>query len=364
MSVENKHIIYTAEDIKRYLSGSMAPAEMHAIEMAALDDPLLAEAMQGYEGMEEKDWSKELAALKQKLNTIENSPVVPISQAPAYKWWRAAAAVLLLGTSVVTAYIFTSKKQPEPTPVATVVTGSDSLAVAYADSVSVITNNPTITPGNSIVTTEQAGTAVTLNSDAGNHPALLATTEIKEKADSSFIYRPETSVASYDIKLKDNAISTGDDMESRRSIPEVSTTAPTAANSQYANEATFNNADLQKQNIDKFRNQNNMNVNPGLNYYSGVVLTPDNKAVGYANINTVQNNKPVYTDANGRFKLPSTDSTLKVTVTSAGYNTQHFTLQNSNTLNKIVLQPQEVVTEKIGQSGKKKAFLKKDRNTF
>ena len=64
MKEEKNDIIYTAEDIKRYITGAMNPQEMHAIEMAALDDPLLAEAMEGYDLMEQKDWSKELADLK------------------------------------------------------------------------------------------------------------------------------------------------------------------------------------------------------------------------------------------------------------------------------------------------------------
>lgn len=46
-------ITYTAEDIKRYITGAMNPQEMHAIEMA-LDDPLLAEAWKGYDLMEQK----------------------------------------------------------------------------------------------------------------------------------------------------------------------------------------------------------------------------------------------------------------------------------------------------------------------
>ena len=58
MNVEKNHIIYTAEDIQRYLSGGMSNAEMYVIEKAALDDPFLAEAIEGYEAMEKKDWNK------------------------------------------------------------------------------------------------------------------------------------------------------------------------------------------------------------------------------------------------------------------------------------------------------------------
>lgn len=39
---------YTAEDLMRYARGEMTPAEQHALEMAALDDPFLSDALEGY----------------------------------------------------------------------------------------------------------------------------------------------------------------------------------------------------------------------------------------------------------------------------------------------------------------------------
>ena len=36
-------------DIEKYLKGEMTAAEMHALEKAALDDPFLAEALEGLE---------------------------------------------------------------------------------------------------------------------------------------------------------------------------------------------------------------------------------------------------------------------------------------------------------------------------
>ena len=48
MSDKEKNIIYTARDIEQYLAGNLSPLQMHAMEKAALDDPFLAEAMEGY----------------------------------------------------------------------------------------------------------------------------------------------------------------------------------------------------------------------------------------------------------------------------------------------------------------------------
>lgn len=46
MSTENK--IYNAEDLYRYHTGEMTPVEMNALERAALNDPFLQEALEGY----------------------------------------------------------------------------------------------------------------------------------------------------------------------------------------------------------------------------------------------------------------------------------------------------------------------------
>ena len=48
MDIGKNHINYTSEDFKRYYSGTMTAAERHALEKAALDDPFLADALEGY----------------------------------------------------------------------------------------------------------------------------------------------------------------------------------------------------------------------------------------------------------------------------------------------------------------------------
>jgi hypothetical protein len=61
---------YTALDIERYYSGQLSTVERHALEKAALDDPFLADALEGY-GFT-KTQSTDLASLQQRLqNRIE-----------------------------------------------------------------------------------------------------------------------------------------------------------------------------------------------------------------------------------------------------------------------------------------------------
>src|SRR5216684_117862 len=48
MSDKDKHMaLYSSSDIEKYLSGELSDPEMHALERAALDDPFLADALEG-----------------------------------------------------------------------------------------------------------------------------------------------------------------------------------------------------------------------------------------------------------------------------------------------------------------------------
>src|SRR5688500_16139910 len=48
MDNNNNHINYTAADIEKYHKGLLSRSEMHAMEKAAMDDPFLADALEGY----------------------------------------------------------------------------------------------------------------------------------------------------------------------------------------------------------------------------------------------------------------------------------------------------------------------------
>ena len=79
MSDKEKNINYTARDIQEYLAGNLSPQQMHAIEKAALDDPFLAEAMEGYEAGKDKEWNNQLVALREEIsNKGAVAKVIPL----------------------------------------------------------------------------------------------------------------------------------------------------------------------------------------------------------------------------------------------------------------------------------------------
>ena len=91
MSSGNKG--FTASDIERYHSGQMPAQEKHALEKAALDDPFLADALDGYTytTTAQADLAKIKARLEEKR---ERRKVVPFFK--RYKWISAAAVLIIV----------------------------------------------------------------------------------------------------------------------------------------------------------------------------------------------------------------------------------------------------------------------------
>ena len=79
----------------------MSPEEMHRMERAALDDPFLADAMEGYELSGTTHIKDDLAELSNRLSERTNP-----AEKNRFVWWRIAAMlVLVLGASTAAWYL-------------------------------------------------------------------------------------------------------------------------------------------------------------------------------------------------------------------------------------------------------------------
>ena len=340
MEEQKRYSLYTAADIQKYLSGQMSNAEMHAIEKAALDDPFLAEAIEGYEGMEQKDWSIELAALKNKLVQEEDKSLTPVYS--FRKWWRAAAAIIILVSGIAVTYFFNDNKSKEVAATVKAVS-NDSSALVKEDSNIAINN----IAANKIAkdselkfstTTDKTGTST-------RETTLLSQLDQKKESDSNFIYKPAPGLRSY---KKDVA---ADDVANKDS--DSKTTEPFTTNEGYLSNSQSSN----EINEVKSLSDPNKSANASNNFINAQVVTADDKPVAFANISVQKNKSPVYTDAKGNFKLPASDSTISGIVTSAGYIPKKFSLKNSISENKIVLQ-QDTVNETVITSARSKSAAK------
>ena len=97
---------FTAEDISRYVRGEMSHADMHAIEMAALNDPFLADAIEGFSVADAthgnaaiQDVHNELGqALDSRINKNNNDRKAVV---PFRRWQVAAAAAVLISAGIL-----------------------------------------------------------------------------------------------------------------------------------------------------------------------------------------------------------------------------------------------------------------------
>lgn len=88
----SKNKTYTAADIERYHSGQMPAAEMHALEKAAMDDPFLSDAIEGYAltSTPSEDLQKIQKRLDQKTGNKKTIAMV------SYNWLKIAAVLVVV----------------------------------------------------------------------------------------------------------------------------------------------------------------------------------------------------------------------------------------------------------------------------
>ncbi len=84
-------------DIEKYRKGELTAAEMHKLEKRALNDPFLADALEGAESISSQDFSKD-------LSEIEAILLSKGGKAPWFTPMRIAAGVILIVGSVVLLY--------------------------------------------------------------------------------------------------------------------------------------------------------------------------------------------------------------------------------------------------------------------
>ena len=347
MNDKANDIIYTAQDIEHYLSGKLTPLQMHMMEKAALDDPFLAEAMEGYAGMNEKQWKHQLAGLKNKFENKEGAKVIPLGKRKN-NWWKVAAAVILLGGISAVAYLAVNKKEP-------VQIAGTSPAVKeqpHTDSTLTITTQPA-TAETAAVTPQVKPTAPGKNNttlSTGENTAAVRETKV---SDSLFVYTPGRQ------KAKTEAKQNADDLARNDTEELISNRKPATA---AAPATVYNNTNLERKAEENKAYLNNANSGivsyqydkakaitekdgytalkkeaPLNRNFIAQVVGPDNSPLPFANISIKSENFGTYADAKGNFRLVSSDSVITVEVKAAGYQPKFYTLQSYAQQNKIML---------------------------
>ena len=337
---------YTAADIKNYWTGKLSKQAMHALEKAALEDPFLSDALEGYQYANTKD--DDTAILHQRLaeRTNATAPVLNIKR-NNFKWLRIAAAIivvagigLLIQQSLLTksnspaiAEDKASNKHEEKAPVGSV--NGDTNTSSNNSSL----NNSI--PGNLTTDTFR-------NINAGGKKANTKT--------ETFAFTTDTSKKRYE-KDYDGVADAVADVKNQKVNEGEFKTAPVAATPEKKEEARQDalagrsEIDSLKDQFAKARTLNENKENRSANalakpkvaegvmqdkadYYQTSfankfnyrVVDAQNKPVPFANVMNTRDNVGTYTDIRGNFNLVSTDSTMNVQIRSLGYNSAYYKL--------------------------------------
>ncbi len=346
----NGHTIktYSASDIEKYQQGLLSPAEMHAMEKAALEDPFLADAMEGYTNAG-ASLQADLEDLKKRLGqrTEEKNKVIPLGGAgkSSFPFMRAAVMIGVLAGAGTLAYLFMFKGKEQP--IAQVKQEKNIPAVAATDS------------GNIIAKTSLVVTDSTIQSGSTN--ALLNT----EKQTDSYYFSKDSITAKEEKKLADK------DGTDKSSVSEELVVVNDEMKD-LAKSSKWKTADQEKKRAESAKKESQLGFDaiyaPGngapvaanqskakalapapankaeennflkTNIFRGRVTDGMNFGVPFAKVTNTDDNVGTYTDARGYFNLTSPDSVLHVQVRSIGFENNATQLRNSVPNNQVVLQ--------------------------
>ncbi len=369
LSKDNNIKNFTAADIEKYHKGLLSAKERHDLEKAALDDPFLADALEGY-AVAGVDHSTDLYDLKKRLaEKVEAGKVIVMKTGgkSSFPWMRAAAVVIVIGGLGLLAnqFLFNNKKsggiaklentKPNETKVSDTAseitsTTNGTLTTTTNENTPATNagqkqNDRTVTVPESVAgkkdgpitngltkTKEPAGDVVTVTSNVttGNAPSPAKANEqekikLAEKdAPIKEVTREETkAVAGINIKTEINKDADGvADKFGKQQGEDLKKKNAVASNRKAADE---------QRNAAGYYNQSNT--------FRGRVTDANNVGLPFARVyNPTDNNAGTYTDVAGNFNLTYPDSVLSVQVRSVGFENVNVQLRNTVVNNQVVLQ--------------------------
>lgn len=330
MSEEKKYKNYTAADIEKYHKGLMSFEEMHALEKAALDDPFLSDAMEGYKATP-TNIESDLEDLKIKLeNKMGSSKVVVIpASRGSFNWWKTAAAAVIIGGVAFLTYRISTKNEKDSSIAKLEEKKSDEPATAPGnDSIKFkLESKDTIAVKN----LNQPTSSSTLIATKKKVPVYPFSVNGKNKNDIAVNKERESDSVIIDTK---KASDEAKDLSSAQG-----SVAPVSKSIGNDNKASARFLSVEK--VEGLKERQN------INYFHGRVADASNNPLPFANITNTHDNVGTYADAQGNFTLISPDSVLHVQVRSVGFQNNLAVLKTNVTHNRVILQEDKSAPDKI-----------------
>ena len=328
MSEEKKYRNYTSGDIEKYHRGLLSSKEMNELEKAALDDPFLADALEGY-GSTSVNAGADLSELEKKLEErIKGAKVIRMAAASrnSFKWWKAAVAIVIIGGLGFFTYKFSTDRNNS-------VAKLEDIKSIEPAAKPIIDSNKLIVPETTSVSSsiKPLKTVRTASKEKKSDSSISVATDINSFAASSM--RPETLTDSYyktknkdSIKLNENSTGYSDAFDKNAKFKKESRAVAGLA------------ATPQKEMPGEQRK---------INFFQGRVVDANNNPLPFANITNTRDNVGTYADARGNFTLISPDSVLDVQVRSVGFTNNLTRLRNNISINQVTLQDDKTIPDRI-----------------
>jgi len=187
---------FTAADIERYHAGTLPAEQMHALEKAALDDPFLADALEGYTYTSTP--VADLEAIRKRLQSKEEKTII----VPLWRrsWMRAAAVIAVVVTGALIAYRMGDNKKDS----VSFETAVQKKNAATADSTVPLVNNnpPLIADSVNAETNTPASTSIASN---GNVRERFRKAIQKDSSAVAFQMKAENDFAARSVLVENKA---------------------------------------------------------------------------------------------------------------------------------------------------------------
>ena len=335
---------FTINDFEKYFTHQLSNTERHTIEKAALTDPLVNDAMEGYENTNFELANKQLAIIQQNIQGTQQEAAKVITMTTtnnSKQWLRIAAAIIIMvgvgstiwlvnnNNSIVEkpiAYIpneviqapvdVTTKEVTTNNKTTTTVTIPEAVATKPSTQASAPTLKLSIDEVAGLTKDNAANTATITESNTQlNAPKAI------EQEDSKALLAKEEALR----KQQSNDLAIADKKkETAKSAKNVTIATPSIAD----NEITRNN---------NTRAYNNQNASP--NVFRGRVLNNNGEALAATTLSVRNSNTNILarTDNDGNFSVQLPDTNAIVSVETSGYAQQQLNL-SANRSNNIVLE--------------------------
>jgi CarboxypepD_reg-like domain len=364
----NNHIQFSAADIEKYWKGQLPASSMHAMEKAALDDPFLADALDGYKLTiveKEESVSSDLETLRNRVRErIEKDRVITLPRNRG-SWWKVAASILLLVGAGALAFQFFNANKKEKTIAIVAPVNKESTAATEADLPdSAKIANPGFLNADSLrpSTTAAAGGSKppgSVETTRSTADQLAGKTNRTEPQSDEIVKNEVPRAAPVVIESRKKADFVGDTITREGEKPAIASAASTEQKKSYKNDDA----------ADKSMDREIIGKTAGLtqsNLFNGRVIDQNNQPVAGAIIRFPLQRQATSTDANGFFNFTAPDTALTASVTSVGFETQNLSLRNDNRTdyyqknrsrnkelpaNEIQLKPQNASLDEVVVSG-------------